>query len=54
MDSNNNGRIVVTEQNFGELLIEGLQEALAVARGEQEPSRTRERARMSDNVGSDA
>jgi hypothetical protein len=27
------------EQNFGEMLIEGLREALAIARGEMDPSR---------------
>ena len=27
------------ERNFGEMLIEGLREALAIARGEMEPAR---------------
>ena len=38
MASNNDG-IKVTDQNFGDLLIEGLQEAVAVRRGKQEPAR---------------
>ena len=37
--SNNDDGVRVTEQNFGELLIEGLNEALAVRRGEREPAR---------------
>jgi hypothetical protein len=36
--SNGEDAVVVTEENFGELLIDGLQEAEAVARGEQEPA----------------
>jgi putative transcriptional regulator len=32
-------RIEVTEQNFGELLVEGLEEALEVRRGVAEPAR---------------
>lgn len=31
--------IEVTEENFGDLLIEGLQEALAIRRGEKKPAR---------------
>jgi putative transcriptional regulator len=34
-----NDAIRVTDQNFGDLLIEGLQEAVAVRRGKQEPAR---------------
>jgi putative transcriptional regulator len=37
--SNNDDAVRVTEQNFGDLLIEGLNEALAVRRGEREPAR---------------
>jgi hypothetical protein len=33
--------VEVTEENFGELLIQSLTEALAVARGEAEPVRRR-------------
>jgi hypothetical protein len=37
--ANNGDEVVkVTDENFGELLIEGLEEALEVARGEQEPA----------------
>jgi hypothetical protein len=39
MESNSDEAGVVTEENFGELLIQGLQEALAIRRGEQEPAR---------------
>lgn len=45
MASNDKGAIQVTDQNFGELLIEGLQEAVSVRRGEREPAR-RERRPM--------
>lgn len=38
--------IEVTEEDFGELLIQGLTEALAVARGEAEPTRRRRTARV--------
>ena len=31
--------IIVTEENFGDLLIKSLQEALAISRGEAEPAR---------------
>ena len=41
--SNSEDAVAVTEENFGELLIEGLQEAVAVARGEQEPARRKAR-----------
>lgn len=37
-------RIEVTEENFGDLLIQGLQEAHAVVRGEVEPARRAHRA----------
>jgi putative transcriptional regulator len=37
--ANNDDAVQVTEQNFGDLLIEGLNEALAVRRGEREPAR---------------
>ena len=33
-----NDALRVTDQNFGDLLIEGLQEAVAVRRGEREPA----------------
>jgi hypothetical protein len=39
MASNDDEAVAVTEENFGELLIEGLREALAVRRGKQEPAR---------------
>ena len=39
MASNNDDAVRVTDQNFGDLLIEGLHEALAVSRGEREPAR---------------
>jgi hypothetical protein len=38
MASNSDEAVTVTDENFGELLIEGLEEALAVARGDQEPA----------------
>jgi putative transcriptional regulator len=34
-----NDAVKVTDQNFGDLLIEGLQEAVAVRRGQREPAR---------------
>jgi hypothetical protein len=34
----NEDAVAVTDENFGDLLIEGLQEAVAVARGEREPA----------------
>jgi hypothetical protein len=43
MVDNNDKAVTVTEENFGELLIEGLHEALAVSRGEREPAQTRSR-----------
>lgn len=39
MASKNDDAVRVTEQNFGDLLIEGLREAVAVRRGEREPAR---------------
>jgi putative transcriptional regulator len=39
MASKNDDAVRVTDQNFGDLLIEGLQEAVAVRRGQQEPAR---------------
>jgi len=39
MASKNGGALKVTNENFGDLLIEGLQEALAVRRGAAEPAR---------------
>lgn len=39
MENSSDEAVTVTQENFGELLIEGLQEALAVRRGEQEPAR---------------
>lgn len=44
MASKNQEPVVVTEENFGELLIEGLREAVAVRRGEREPARKQTRA----------
>ena len=35
----NDDALKVTDQNFGDLLIEGLREAVAVRRGKQEPAR---------------
>lgn len=35
----NDDAVKVTDQNFGDLLIEGLREAVAVRRGEAEPAR---------------
>jgi hypothetical protein len=43
MASNSNEASTVTDENFGELLIEGLEEALAVARGKQEPAQRTKR-----------
>lgn len=39
MASKNDDAVKVTDQNFGDLLIEGLREAVAVRRGEAEPAR---------------
>jgi DNA-binding transcriptional regulator YiaG len=39
MASKNDDAVKVTDQNFGDLLIEGLQEAVAVRRGQLEPAR---------------
>ena len=39
MASNNDEAVKVTDQNFGDLLIEGLREAVAVRRGHREPAR---------------
>jgi putative transcriptional regulator len=39
MASKNDDAVKVTDQNFGDLLIEGLREAVAVRRGKQEPAR---------------
>lgn len=36
--ASNDDALTVTDQNFGDLLIEGLQEAVAVRRGEQAPA----------------
>lgn len=36
MTSNGDEAVTVTDENFGELLIDGLEEAMEVARGEQE------------------
>lgn len=44
MARENEDRIEVTEENFGDLLIQGLQEAHAVVRGEAEPARRVRRA----------
>lgn len=43
MVDNNEEAVTVTEENFGDLLIEGLEEALAVSRGEREAARTTSR-----------
>ncbi len=39
MASSNDDAVRVTDHNFGDLLIEGLNEALEVRRGEREPAR---------------
>lgn len=39
MASKNDEAVKVTDHNFGDLLIEGLTEAVAVRRGEREPAR---------------
>jgi hypothetical protein len=52
MAARNQGPVVVTEENFGELLIEGLREAVAVRRGEREPARKETRAILDDQDGS--
>ena len=39
MANKHDDAVRVTDQNFGDLLIEGLHEALAVRRGEREPAR---------------
>lgn len=44
--------VIVTEENFGELLIEGLREAVAVSRGEQAPARSETRAIPDERDGS--
>ena len=49
--SNGEDAVVVTDENFGDLLIEGLQEAVAVSRGEQEAARRRSRPIPGDRDG---
>ncbi len=44
MAGKNDQRIEVTEENFGDLLIQGLREAHAVVRGDAEPARRTRRA----------
>ena len=44
MVERNEDQITVTEENFGDLLIEGLQEALTIRRGDKEPARRIRRA----------
>jgi putative transcriptional regulator len=39
MEEQNGDRVEVTNENFGELLIRGLEEARAIRRGESEPAR---------------
>jgi putative transcriptional regulator len=39
MSNQNEDAIVVTDENFGELLLEGLNEVLAIERGEAAPAR---------------
>ncbi len=41
----NEDRVEVTEENFGDLLIQGLEEVRAIARGEVEPARRVRRLR---------
>ncbi len=41
----NEDRVEVTEENFGDLLIQGLEEVRAIARGESEPARRVSRLR---------
>jgi putative transcriptional regulator len=49
MKDRDNGTIEVTDANFGELLIQGLEEALAIERGEAEaPRRVRRVATVRD------
>lgn len=52
MASNDEGAVAVTDENFGALLIEGLQEAVAVSRGEQEPAKRNARPIPDDRDGS--
>ncbi|HEX5727164.1 MAG TPA: helix-turn-helix domain-containing protein [Longimicrobiaceae bacterium] len=40
METSDQDRIEVTKENFGDLLIQGLEEVLAIRRGEKEPART--------------
>lgn len=54
MASNNDEAVAVSEENFGELLIEGLREALAVRRGEREPARRTPRPIPPERDGSRA
>lgn len=50
MSRKNDDRITVTDQNFGDLLIEGLQEALDVRRGTAQPARRVRRLSARDAV----
>lgn len=50
MARNDDDAIEVTEQNFGDLLIEGLQEALEVRRGNAQPARRVRRISARDAV----
>lgn len=50
MASNNDDAIQVTDQNFGDLLIEGLHEALEVRRGTAQPVRRVRRLSARDTV----
>lgn len=51
MASNDRDGVAVTDESFGELLIEGLREAVSVARGEQEPGRRNTRPIPDDRDG---
>ncbi|HEX6042430.1 hypothetical protein [Longimicrobium sp.] len=48
----NDEPIVVTDENFGELLIEGLRQAVEVRRGEHEPAWKTTRAIPTEGDGS--
>jgi hypothetical protein len=48
MEQKDDDAIEVTPENFGELLVAGMREALAIARGEQQPAKVVRLVRRDD------
>ena len=51
MARKNEGRVEVTEDDFGDVLIEGLEEVRAIIRGEAKPARQSRRMRTAREAG---